>query len=133
MSSIKKYRGTRKIKYNGKSYKNSTPLYECMLRGGVPVAEIARRLNVTYPAVLLYKKAQEKKGRSYPRVINQYNEALMRAALAVTLAKDKWSRQKIAEAFRMTYAAVAYMLKMACVDVPDLRKVDNRKLRLVHA
>ena len=130
MSSIvRKFKGTNRIEYNGKNYKSSTPVYESMLQLGVPVAVIARKLQVTYPAVLAYKQTQEDKGRTYPRVTNQLDAAYWRAAFAVALAKDKWSRKRIAQAFKMTYAAVAFMLKSACVKVPDLRKVQNKRLR----
>lgn len=134
MASIKRYRGTRKVRYNGKNYNTGTPLYENMLRLGLPVSEIAKRLKVTYPAVLIYKKDQEKKGRVYNKVPNARNLSLCRAAVASYLAVyKKLNTTQLAEGFGMTYPGVAYILKNAGVTVPDLRRVENKKLRVVHA
>ena len=117
------------FEYNGKSYKRRTVVYNQLLNLGQPIKCIADKLGVTYAAVYLFKQAQEKKGKTYPKVPNLRSKADARRELMANLAKEGRSRREISKKLGVSYELVAERLKKADVEVKDMRAKGNRKPR----
>jgi len=117
------------FEYNGKTYKRRTVVYNQLLNLGLPIQTIADRLGVTYAAVYLFKQAQEKQGKTYPKVPNQRVKSKIRIGQMADLAKEGRSRRQIAKKLGVSYELVSGRLKAAGVEVKDMRAKGNRKPR----
>jgi len=117
------------FEYNGKNYKRRTVVYNQLLNLGQPIQVIADKLGVTYAAVYLFKQAQEKKGKTYPKVPNLRSKADARREMMANLAKEGRSRREISKKLGVSYELVAERLKRANVKVKDMRAKGNRKPR----
>jgi transposase len=115
------------FKYNGKNYSRRTAVYNQLLGLGMPIQAIANRFDVTYAAVFLFKKAQEKNGKIYPRVPNQRTKAKIRRERMETLAKQGISRAMISKKLGVSYELVAERLKNSGIQIKDMRIKGNRE------